>query len=310
MTSIRIRLLWHPQPQFAGYLLAQRFGLGREEGVGIACVPMRFDMGPIQALTSGHAEFAVASPAHMLESPAADEIVFLLTIQQSSALLYPARRSAGITGLSDLAGRRIAVWPGREDLELRWMLRRAGLSEEDVVTVPVADTVQALRHGAVDCAQMTTYHEIHQLEAGAGSLDDFIVFRAVDHGAALLKDGLVARRDWVAAHPAETRAVVSAVLDGWTRAFREPGSTIDLCAEIRPDMSRADHARQFADIRALAMTGATLTHGLGYPDPDHMARARDAMAEVEGRTPELRQDRLVDPGFWQAADPSFRSAAW
>jgi ABC-type nitrate/sulfonate/bicarbonate transport system substrate-binding protein len=26
MTPVRLRLLWHPQPQFAGYLLAQHDG--------------------------------------------------------------------------------------------------------------------------------------------------------------------------------------------------------------------------------------------------------------------------------------------
>lgn len=309
MTPVRIRLLWHPQPQFAGYLLAQHERLGEPRGVAIECVPLRFDLGPIEAVLSGDVAMAVASPAHILESGRAAELVMLLAIQQSSALVYPARRSAGIGAPRDLAGRRIGVWPGREDLELRWMLHRHGLGEGAWVPVAMGDTVAGLVGAAVDCAQMTVYHEVHQLEAAAGGLGDFALFRAADVDAWLLKDGLVARRDWVGAHPAETQAVVDAVLAGWTMAFRREEATLPLCEALRPDMSRAEHRAQLRDIRSLAMTGATLAQGLGYPDRLHMQRACRAMAELEG-VRVCDPDGLVDERFWASAPAASRSAAW
>ena len=226
--------------------------------------------------------FAVASPAHMLESRAPDDLVLLLAIQQTSALVYPARRSAGIRSLADLAGRRVGVWPGREDLEFRWMLQRAGVDPAAVSFVPMNDTVAGLCDGVVDCAQMTSYHEIHHLQHKAGSLDDFTLFSAADHGAALLKDGLIARRDWVAGHLAETQAAIDAVLKGWTLAFTDASAAVEACLAARPDMSEAEHRRQLADIRALAMTGATRSQGLGYPDPLQVARAAEALSAVHG----------------------------
>lgn len=309
MVPIRIRLLWHPQAQFAGYLLAERKRLG-EPRVSISCVPMRFDRGPIEALRAGDVEFCVASPSHMLESGAAAELVMVLAIQQASALVYPARRSAGIGTVQDLAGRRIGVWPGREHLELLWMLHRAGVDPGTVTFVPLNDTLEGMLGGLTDCAQMTSYHEIHHLEHRVGSLDDFAVFRAADVDASLLKDGLIARRDWVEQHPTETQAVVDAVLAGWTLAFRDPDVAVAACEAARPDMSHIEHARQLADIGALVRTGATLTEGLGYPDPHHMSRATDAMAAVMGTAAAPGVARAVDTSFWAAAPEPSRSRAW
>lgn len=308
MRRIRIRLLWHPQPQFAGYLIAEHEGLALDAGLELQCVPLDFAKGPMAALLDGDVDFAVASPSHMLESGRAEELVFLLAIQQESSLVYPARRSAGILRARDIAGHKVGVWPGREDLELTFMLHRAGVPMDAYERIPVGDTVAAMLDGSVDCAQMTTYHELHHLEHGAGSLDDFILFRAADYGASLLKDGLIARREFVERHPEIVQAVVNAVLTGWTKAFRELEAAIALCSRLRPDMTRLEHEGQLADIRQLSIAGATLTHGLGYPDPRHVQQALLAMTELEGHAPP--EAGLSDERFWRAAPEAIRSRTW
>jgi len=306
MTPVRLRLLWHPQPQFAGYLLAEHDGFAAARGVALRCVPMDGRSGPIEALLAGTCELAVASPAHMLESEAPDELVMLLAIQQTSALTYGVRRAAGITNAADLAGKRIAVWPGGEDLELRWMLQRAGVPPASATLVPVFDTVAALAGGEVDGAQMTTYHEVFELEHAVDSLAPYAFLDAAAYGAGLLKDGLFARRAWVADHAALVGEVVAAVLEGWTVAFAQPERAVDRCATLRPDLSREHHAQQLGAIRALAMTGATLTHGLGYPDPAHVDAALAAVADVAGRRIAGSRAAFVDASFWAAAPAAFR----
>ncbi len=300
----RIRLLWLPQAQFAGYLLA-----ARENRSGIVCQAADFSTGPIEALLRGDCEFAVASPAHVLESPAPSDLVWLLTIQQVSPLVYPIRKESGIGSVRDLAGRRVAVWPGNEDLELQWMMARAGLGPEEVERVPVTDTVAAFLDGTADCAQMTCYHEIHHLEAALGTLEDVRLLKAADQGIGLIKDGLITRRDLVELHGDMVQDVVHAVLAGWTRAFAESNAAIEACLEARPDMDRAEHARQLEDIRTLAKGGATLSHGLGYPDPVHADNAIDAARETglhEGLVPAAS---MVMDRFWHAVPAEVRRQA-
>ena len=306
---VRLRLLWYPQAQFAGYHLAQHTGFAAARGLDLECVPIDFSLGAIPAILSDDCQFAVASPAHMLESSAPGDVVMLLALQQMSSLVYPARRAEGVHVASDVRGKRAAVWPGGEDLELRWMLKRSGVSASEVTLVPVNDTVVALMANDVSCAQMTTYHEVFELEHAAGSLEAFTMLHAADAGAALLKDGLFARRDYVAAHPQIVQAVVDSVLEGWTAAFDRPDEAVALCSRLRPDMTPAHQADQLEAIRGLSLTGATLTHGLGFPDPRHMDAARRAVHEVDGH--DLGEDPgRIDRRFWDAAPAAFRRTTW
>jgi ABC-type nitrate/sulfonate/bicarbonate transport system substrate-binding protein len=302
--TVSIRLLWHKQAQFAGYLVAEALRLGRKSGVDIVCDGVDFSCKHVGAVLAGKADMAVASPAHVLESADPDRLSVVLVVQQASPLVYVSRPEAGIRSVGDLRGRRVAVWPGEEDLELRWMLAKAGLPERDVTRVAVPDTVSPLLADEVDCAQMTTYHELHQAEAALGH-GAVVSFSADGLGCSLVKDGLVLSRDWAAAEPERVQAVMNAVLEGWTLAFADPERTVDICHEARPDMPKEEHRAQLADIRRLTDSGATRTHGLGYPDPLHAARAAEALAAAGAHgTP--RHDRLCDLRFWRAAPAAIR----
>jgi NitT/TauT family transport system substrate-binding protein len=300
MTPLRLRLLWKRQAQFAGWLLAERLGLARERGLDLLCEEPDFAVPPVEAVLQGLADACIASPSHLLESREPRALRFVLAIQQASPLAYPVRRGEGMRGAADLAGRRVAVWPGGEDLELRWMLRRAGIEPEQVERVPAADTTALFRAGEVASCQVTTYHELHAL---AGQ--DIDILRAADLGADLLKDGLIVP----AVMPAGTvQTLVEAGLTGWTQAFADPELAVRVCAHTRPDMSAAEHRRQLADIRILVAHGATRTYGLGYPDPAHMERAARAMREL-GEPAPPDPLALVDTGYWQAAPAALR-APW
>ena len=310
MDRVGLRLLWHPQPQFAGALVAQHRGPAAARGLALECQPPDFAEGPVAAVLSGSADLCVASPAHLLESDNPAALALLLVFQQQSPLVYPALRDDGISEITDLAGKRVAVWPGGEDLELRWMLRRAGVDPESIERVATADTVGLLLSGEVSCAQMTIYHEYHEFLGRGGDADRLLMLRAADHGADLLKDGVIARRDWLEADPRRAQAVVESLLDGWTRALREPEDTLALCQEVRPDMDAEHHAQQYADIRSLILTGATLEKGLGYPAAEDMRRAAQAMSEVEGVGMATSPESFLAANFWKAAPRSVRSTDW
>jgi NitT/TauT family transport system substrate-binding protein len=309
MQTVRIRLLWRPQAQFAGYHIAERLSLGAVGGVGIEAQPIRFDQSGIAALAAGDAELAVASPSHLLEASRPERLRFILTIQQESSLVYPVRLSSGIRTLTDLAGRRVGVWPGHEDLELRWMLRKAGLAEGSVTRVSMADTVAGFIAGHVDCAQMTTYHELHVAEQtlGHGALRRFA---AADFGASLIKDGLVAEAGWLTRNRDVAQSVVNAVLQGWTIAFTDRERAAAICAEARADMPLEEHRAQLQGIRALSCRGSTFERGLGYPDQGHVNKVLEALAALRMTPPAIDSASIADDSLWQATPPEWRSKAW
>lgn len=306
MKTVRIRLLWHKQAQFAGYLVAERERLAEAAGVRLVCEPIRFDEPGLAAVIAGKAEFAVSSPSHILESNWPRDLRLLLAIQQESSLVYPVFAGSGIAQVSDLAGRRIAVWPGNEDLELKWMLHKAGVAAGAVTRVPTADTAAALFSRQADCAQMTTYHELrHAHEHGSLRL-----FSAAAVGASLLKDGLVASRDWLLAHGETAQAAIDAILQGWTIAFTDAERAIAICAEARSDMPVADHRAQLAAIRDLSCRNATLSEGLGFPDRRHVERVLAAMCDIGMKVPAVAAGEIVEERFWRAAPAIWRSRTW
>lgn len=309
MQTIRVRLLWHPQAQFAGYHIAEDLKLGAGAGIDIRCQPIRFDQGGIAALLAGDVEMAVASPSHLLKSGDAANLRLILAIQQESSLVYPVRTSSGIERLADLAGRKVGVWPGHEDLELRWMLHKAGVPPDAVTRVPMANTVDAFLAGEVDCAQMTSYHELHRVEETLGK-SNLRLFSAGSFGATLLKDGLIVRRDWLGSNGRAAQAAVDAILQGWTIAFSEAERAVTICSKVRPDMPEAEHRAQLRGIRALSCVHATLRHGLGFPDPEHVRRAMMAMRDLGIPVAAVAPEQVADTSLWRAAAEQWRSKAW
>ncbi len=181
----------------------------------------------------------------------------LQAIQQQSPLVYPARKADGITTLKDLAGRKAGVWPGHEDLELRWMLHRAGVPDAAVTRLPMPDTVAPFLAGETATGQMTCYHELHIVEETIPH-DELVIFDGRASGTQILKDGLIAPAQLVAGAPEVVQAVVDAVLEGWTIAFDDPERAIAACLRARPERSHAEESAQLAAIRALSLTGAAL----------------------------------------------------
>jgi len=303
MTIVRIRLLWHKQAQFAGYLLAEKLRLGAKYGVEIVCEGLDPNCRHVESVLTGASQMAVASPAHILESADPAALLWLLTFQQESPLVYPVRKKMGIEKPADLAGRKVGVWPGHEDLELRWLLQAAGLEPDAAERMPMPDTVGPFLRGEIDCAQMTNYHELHHVEETLGA-SEISVFSARDFGCSILKDGLAVSSRFADANGDIVQAVVNSVLEGWKIAFLEPDRAIAACVEARLDVSEAEHRRQLADIRSLSLTGASLSRGLGYPDQVHVQQAARAIAEVENKA--VDASSVLEDSFWWAAPEELR----
>ena len=306
METAVINLLWHPQAQFAGYHIAEANDQRAQQGVCIHTTPLEFGVGPVNSVLSGESQFGVASPAHLLESDAPDDLRLLLTIQQDSPLVYPVRKSLEISTLAGLSGHKIGVWPSGEDLEFRWMLHKARVSPDKVQRVPMADTVTPFLAGEIASAQVTVYHELHQIEAGGLSRDALHLFKPSDLDAALLKDGLFTTARLVDERPEFVQAVVDAVLEGWVHAFQQPAQAVDVCVTRWPSLDSHEQVMQLEDIRALTFCNATLEQGLGYPDPEHVARAAAALMDVDEPVASTAVDCLAEPRFWDAAPAEWK----
>jgi sulfonate transport system substrate-binding protein len=174
-----------------------------QSGAGMVLNP-----GGIPLLVSGEAEAATnAETQALLRSAANPNLRIVLTVAECYYRIV-ARRSAGITRLADLRGKKVGTSLSTSaHYFLVKMARTAGLSESDVtaVAVPLPDMPAALKRGDVDAIAIWE-PQAHNSEQTLGS--DAVVFQDRSVYRELFDLNTTAE---VLADPARRRALVGAV---------------------------------------------------------------------------------------------------
>jgi ABC-type amino acid transport substrate-binding protein len=169
---------------------------------------MILNPGGIPQLVSGEAEAATnAETQALLRSAASPNLRIVLTVAECYYRIV-ARRSAGITRLADLRGKKVGTSLSTSaHYFLVKMARTAGLSESDVtaVAVPLPDMPAALKRGDVDAIAIWE-PQAHNSEQMLGS--DAVVFQDRSVYRELFDLNTTAE---VLADPARRRALVGAV---------------------------------------------------------------------------------------------------
>ena len=164
--------------------------------------------GGIPLLVSGEADTATnAETQALLRSATSPNIRVVLTVAECYYRIV-ARRSAGISRLSDLKGKKVGTALSTSaHYFLSKMARTAGLAEADVtaVAVPLPDMPAALKRGDVDAIAIWE-PQAHNSEQTLGS--DAVVFQDRSVYRELFDLNTTAE---VLANPARRRALVGAV---------------------------------------------------------------------------------------------------
>jgi NitT/TauT family transport system substrate-binding protein len=164
--------------------------------------------GGIPLLVSGEADAATnAETQALLRSAASPNLRIVLTVAECYYRIV-ARRSAGISRLSDLKGKKVGTSLSTSaHYFLSKMARSAGVSETDLtaVAVPLPDMPAAIKRGDVDAIAIWE-PQAHNSEQALGA--DAIVFQDRSVYRELFNLNTTAE---VLADPARRRALVAAV---------------------------------------------------------------------------------------------------
>ena len=149
LETVRLQLKWRHQFQFAGYYAAVEKGYFREAGLTVELMPGTPEANPSGSLLSGQAEYAVMSPAVLLERQLGKPLMVLGAIFQHSANIILTRKDAGLFTPQDLKGKRIMFSP-ESDPENRAMLVNEGISPDIITFLPHNWSIDDLVNGQVD----------------------------------------------------------------------------------------------------------------------------------------------------------------
>lgn len=218
LETIRLQLKWRHQFQFAGYYAAVEQGYFREAGLNVELLEGQPNIDAAAQLLSGQAEYAVMSPAVLLERQKGRPLVALAAIFQHSASVLLTRKDMGIETPEAILGKRIMLNP-EQDPETSAMLITAGVPLGSVTVMPHSGSLDDLLAGKVDAQVSYLTNEPYLMRQRGVEAH---LLEPARYGIDFYGDCLVAHEHEVREHPERTEAFLRAVQRGWLYALEHP----------------------------------------------------------------------------------------
>ncbi|MBX3376277.1 MAG: ABC transporter substrate-binding protein [Phycisphaeraceae bacterium] len=223
LDPITLHLPAPAQFRFAGYYVAIDRGYFQEEGLQVS---VRIgDESPTDAVTTGRADFGVLASGLVLARLEGKPVVALAAIMQESASCFVSPAASFITTPADLIGKRIPLFQDERDIELRALLRSAGVPLRDLSVLPPSDSpIDDLVERRIDALPATLTLEPIILRMRGVPV---AVVRPQSYGVDFYGDALFTSEDQVRHHPRRVAAFRRAAIKGWRYALDNRDETIE-----------------------------------------------------------------------------------
>ena len=232
---ITLQTDWYPQPEMGGFYEAQMEGLYRAEGLDVAIAPGGPYITSDQQVSTGVAQFGMASSDRVLTSVARGlpMVAVAATMQQDPQAIM-VHANSPVQSFADLEGHTVAVQPGASWFQ--YLLKRYNL--HNVREVPATYSVANFLEDPGYIQQVfVTSEPFFATKAGAQvrtiliSSTGYQPYRVFFTSTFFLKE-----------HPEIVAKFVRASLQGWRDYLRDPGPVNAEIGRLNPAMS-ADHMR-------------------------------------------------------------------
>ena len=260
--KVTLQLKWVTQAQFAGYYAAQDLGHYKEECLEVTIRPGGLHIEPEEVVGKGDAQFGVAWQPGMLA--ARDRGVPLKAIAQVfqySGMRLLSWKESNIRSVSDLKGKKVAVWFAGNELELLATLAKHRLDpKRDVTLVPASLDMDLFLQHKVDAAAAMTYNELAQVletvNPSTGQLYESSDLNVIDfnqEGTAMLEDRIIVREDWIKSARNQDIAVrfLRASIKGWIHCRDHPDDALKIVLKNAPTPGKSHQAWQLNEINRL-----------------------------------------------------------
>lgn len=234
-TNISLRLLWVPQYQFAGYIVAKVKGFYDEVGLNVTLNPGGPEIAPIALVSSGSDSFGVETPdSVLLARERGIPLVALATFFQASPGGFMVHSDSGIKGPGDFAGKTVAMSPGNLQTEYLGMLAANQIDRTKITEVPFDFNLEPFLSRRVD---VWPVYVTDQPNVARKQGADVRVIVARDFGVKIMGDGLFTTEAFVARNPNTTQAFVDATLKGWEYAAAHLDETVAILASYNKELT-------------------------------------------------------------------------
>ena len=227
--SIAIQLSWIKNIEFAGELFASTKGYYKAAGFSAVNLIAGGSAG-----TSAESSVAAGKAFMGLSSPGATGPALLqgaplktvgTTYQKNPFAILSISSKKPIAAPKDMAGKKIGVQQGTNQVLFKALLTANGMSTSDVTIVPVQYDPTVLVTGEVDGYMAYITNEPILIQAKGYQTTTFLF---ADYGLPLVSETFVVSQDSIANDRAKVKALLKAEIQGWTDAVASPEKSADL----------------------------------------------------------------------------------
>ncbi len=234
-TKVSVRLLWVPQYQFAGYIVAKVKGFYDEVGLDVTLNPGGPEIAAVPLVSGGSDTFGVETPdTVLLARERGIPLVALATFFQASPGGFMVHSDSGISGPQDFVGKTVGLSPGSLETEYRGMLAVNQVDRSKITEVPFDFNLAPFLSRRVD---VWPVYVTDQPNTARKQGADVRVIVARDFGVTILGDGLFTTEAFLARNPNTTQAFIDATLKGWEYAAANPDETVALLAAYNKELT-------------------------------------------------------------------------
>jgi NitT/TauT family transport system substrate-binding protein len=245
-TAVQIQLGWVHEYSSAGFYAAEKHGHFAKQNLAATLAPGGFGadgyIDPIALVTSGEADFGIASAASLIQARAAGQpVVGIAAIFQRSPSAIITLDTSGIQRPQDLIGRRVAVAESAMGT-YNLLLTSQRIDTAAVNTVPRESFgIEPLTAGEVDAMYAWVINEGVQLRE-AGHSPTMLLLS--DYGVETYDLVLFTSERMVADSPAVVERVLRASLQGWEDVVANPAEAAQLTLAYDPALDLAGQQRR------------------------------------------------------------------
>lgn len=318
-TIVSIQLKWLQQTQFAGYFAAQEQGFYDDECLTVNIRPGGPAITIEDEVLEGKAEFGIHWAAMTLMSlNQGKNVTIVAQIFQKVGMSLVSWKSSNINRVADFENKRVCVWMGGNEGNLRAALAENGLtwdsdtaknktnpSNNPVDIISQGFSMESLIQRDCDVAHATTYNEYAQMLITAKSPGVLIApsdLTVMNYQKALLEDSIIASTEWLE-KPVNQEITVKflrASFRGWIWARDNPDKTVKLFADKGPLQ-----VWQMNEVNRLIWPSPL---GIGVVDKRALQDSADIAFEFNLTARHWDVDEFYDPTFALAAHQGIDAA--
>ncbi len=288
LDTIKLRLIWKHQFQFAGYYMAVQKGFYTNRGLDVDIIEFDHNINNLDEVTSGETEFAVGRSSLLIDKAKGKKITALLATYQHSPIMLLTKANDDINSPADLRGKRIMLTPDAASSgEITAMLLRAGLSKKDFISLPHSYNVEDLINGNTDALASYVSNEPYKMiQRGI----PYNIIHPAEYGFIMYSDILYTSEGLIDGSPDLVENFYTASIEGWKYAFANIPETVDIIHRYYNSQNRSREALLFEgqELMKLAFDehqnfGQLLPHRLSSMAQIFLlANILDAVPDLEG----------------------------